>query len=52
MYDNHGLVLWCLGHGSGSGFIWMGGTIPWAGDHGWYGEESGLGTGVHALLCF
>ena len=51
MYDNHGVVLWGLEQGADSGFSWMNGVIPWAGDHSWYGEESKLGTGMHALLC-
>lgn len=40
-----------LGTRSRFRFSWMGGIIPWAGDHGWHGEESELGTGMHALLC-
>lgn len=51
MYDNHGAVLWGLGQGAALGFSWMGGVIPWAGNHGWYSEESELGTGMRALLC-
>lgn len=51
MYDNHGAVLWGLGQGAALGFSWMGGVIPWARNHGWYSEESELGTGMRALLC-
>lgn len=51
MDDSQGGVLWCLGvHGVGSGFGWVGGTIPWAGDHGLYSEESELGASMPCPL--